>query len=391
MPELPDLPSFELRAGAKKEPERIGSTHFGFLGIGQAGGRIAQTFYEFGYPAVAVNTAPQDLEVLTMPADLRLHTPTSSAGGAGKDMDVGRKAFLSAAGMVKDILRRAFEDVEHIIVCVGAGGGSGGGAAAEAIKLSREFLAAKEAGASGQFHVGKRVGIISTLPDHGEAVPRVAANAIRVVKEVRDAGPSPWIIIDNQEVRRLLGSLPPARYWPTANGVISGLLHSINLMAAQPSHAALDPADFRSILGESGCAILGSARVEEVWDTAELMVAIRDALGSTLLGSGFDWSTCISCGAVVVANDELMEKQAGLSEAISYVFDQLGEMTAGAVVHRGIYADSSVTGVRIYMILGGLDLPAERMRALAARAPGLATAGEFDDLYGEQRDNARLT
>ena len=61
---------------------------FAFVGVGQAGGRIARTFQELGYARVcAINTAAADLaELKTFPENTKLDIGEQQ--GAGKDPEV---------------------------------------------------------------------------------------------------------------------------------------------------------------------------------------------------------------------------------------------------------------------------------------------------------------
>ena len=64
---------------------------FGILGSGQAGSRLADTFYQIGYRRVcAVNTTAQDFLGLSIPQAYQ--KVLTSQGGAGKDPSQGRDA-----------------------------------------------------------------------------------------------------------------------------------------------------------------------------------------------------------------------------------------------------------------------------------------------------------
>ena len=66
---LPDMPVPEVLSESTKEieDEFDGAFKFGFIGAGQGGGRLAETFHKFGYRRVcAINTSPQDLNTLKL-------------------------------------------------------------------------------------------------------------------------------------------------------------------------------------------------------------------------------------------------------------------------------------------------------------------------------------
>src|SRR5271157_5145904 len=57
----------ENRMSAKIVAKKERSIVFGVVGSGQAGSRLAGTFYALGYDAVAINSAIQDLKHITIP------------------------------------------------------------------------------------------------------------------------------------------------------------------------------------------------------------------------------------------------------------------------------------------------------------------------------------
>jgi hypothetical protein len=86
VPEAEDAASFRLRT---IEDEVEGAFKFCFLGAGQGGSRIVETFHKMGYKRVAaINTAEQDLNSIDIE-----HKLCIGNGGAGKDPDVARKAL----------------------------------------------------------------------------------------------------------------------------------------------------------------------------------------------------------------------------------------------------------------------------------------------------------
>ena len=91
-----DLPGAEIEQyqGKKKESKKDkfeGAVQMAFVGAGQGGGRIAQSFFDMGYSRVcAVNTTEQDLKSLTI--ENKLVIGRGKRGGAGKDPEQGRLA-----------------------------------------------------------------------------------------------------------------------------------------------------------------------------------------------------------------------------------------------------------------------------------------------------------
>jgi len=61
------------------------SVNIGVVGVGQCGSKLAEEFYGLGYPAVAINTAMQDLKHIAIPEGSKLFLDYA-LGGAAKDL-----------------------------------------------------------------------------------------------------------------------------------------------------------------------------------------------------------------------------------------------------------------------------------------------------------------
>ena len=122
--ELPDifLPPEVEEDKTKKliNDECLVSFKNAFIGSGQGGSRIAETFHSLGYRRVAaINTAQQDLNTVSLENKFCF-----GEGGAGKDPEVARKKFQDKREDILDFMRRSFgDDVDRIYACIGAGGG----------------------------------------------------------------------------------------------------------------------------------------------------------------------------------------------------------------------------------------------------------------------------
>ena len=58
-----------------------------------------------------------------------------------------------------------------------------------------------------------------------------------------------------------------------------------------------------------------------------------------------------------------MHEVHGLQDSINYAFDVLSDITGNATIHRGVYEDDR-DSLRVYTIIGGLDIPAEKLLEL---------------------------
>lgn len=356
-------PGRGVQAGSKDTHK--GSVRYGWLGSGQCGGRLVKTFYELGYGKVlAVNTTNHDLDLLGLPCEHK-YLMDIGGRGAGKDMARGREAVKRYKQEILHHCERIFGDeVEHIMVCFGAGGGTGSGSAAELIELARDY-----ARHTGLKNPQKCVGAMMTLPTIGEArSPRVSRNAYEVACELSEMAAegriSPLVIMDNAKISTMYPGLTVRAFWPTINNTVGGLFDIFNRLSFLPSqYTSFDPVDYSSIMGAGGCAIMGLTQVSEFKDKFAISRAVKNNLAKTLLAGGFDLSTAEVAGCIVVGGKKLMGSVAGLQDNIDYAFDVLAEITGQATIHRGIYEDEK-DSLRVYTIIGGLDAPADRLEEL---------------------------
>ena len=362
-----DLPSADLMPARtqKKESKRrdtfAGAVQMAFIGAGQGGGRIAQSFYDMGYRRVcAVNTTEQDLSSLSIPNKLVVG---NNRGGAGKDPDQGRLAAKESYEDIMDLMMRSWGDgVEQMFVCVGAGGGSGTGSWPVLVKAMKEF------GDSTNIEkpIEKHLGIIMTMPKRSEGarVQQNALTALRQAVELVEADKiSTLIIVDNAKIHELYPGISVKKFWRIANQNFSAILHTFNLLAAQDSeYNTFDRADFRSVL-RNGILIFGMTRVEEWEEQEDISQAVRQNLAGNLLGDGFDLSKANMAGAIVVAHDDVLEEVP--MENIDYAFNSLGRCLGneGVTLHSGIY-EWNKPGMMVFTIVSGLEPPQARFAEL---------------------------
>jgi cell division GTPase FtsZ len=342
-----------------------GSTRYAWIGAGQCGGRIAKAFYDLGYKKVlAVNTTHHDLDLLEIPQNQKFQMDIGEKG-AGKEMSRGREAVQQYQQEILHMTRQTFgTEVDHIMVCFGAGGGTGGGSATGLIEIAKRY--ARYIGLS---NPDKKVGVIMTLPSVGEASsPLVAQNAHDVARELSQIAAkgkiSPLIIIDNEKINKLYPGMTVKSFWPSINSTVAGLFDIFNGVSAMSSrYTSFDPVDYHSIMEAGGCSIMGLTRVDKFNDKFAISEAVKTNLQKTLLANGFNLSTAKVAGCIVVGSKKLMAEVKGLQDNINYAFDVLSEITGKATIHRGIYEDGR-NSLRVYTVIGGLKAPEKRLEEL---------------------------
>jgi cell division GTPase FtsZ len=362
-----DIPGADLEQyqGKKKESKKDkfeAAVQMAFIGAGQGGGRIAQSFFDMGYSRVcAVNTTEQDLKSLTIKDKMIIGR--GKRGGAGKDPEQGRLAAKESYEELMDLLMRSWGDgVEQMFVCVGAGGGSGTGSWPVLLKAMKEYGDSTNV----EKPIEKHLGIIMTMPKRSEG-SRVQANARvalqQAVELVEAEKISTLVIVDNAKIHELYPGLSVKKFWRVANQNFAAILHTFNLLAAQDSeYNTFDRADYRSVL-RNGILIFGMTRVEEWEEKEDISQAVRQNLTGSLLADGFDLNKANMAGAIIVAHDDVLEEVP--MENIDYAFNSLGRALGneGITLHSGIY-EWNKPGMMVFTIVSGLEPPQSRFDEL---------------------------
>lgn len=341
-----------------------------FVGCGQGGSRIAESFYKLGYRRVCcINTTDQDLKGIKIPEENKLIIGEGH-GGAGKNPENGQTAAQGSYEDIYDLMRKSFgKEFDRIIVCVGSGGGTGTGSCETVIDIAIEIAKSFKV----QAEDGKpAVGVIASMPKVTEG-GKVNANAFKVLNKlfamVGEAGRlgarkiSPLIVVDNDRINKIYPQVAASKFWDVANRNISSLFHLFNSIAIKDSDfTTFDQSDFKDIL-DSGALTFGACPIKKWSQASDISHAIRDNLKKNVLVGGFDLRQAQAAGCVFVAHSSVLDEIP--QEYLEHGFEMLTRtMKPGSVVHRGIYKGGK-PGLVVYSILGDLGRPDERMDEIA--------------------------
>lgn len=332
--------------------------NFGFVGVGQCGGRIAATFAQLGYGRVcAVNTTIQDLEELKLPPERKLDV--GDARGAGKDPAAAAALFADKDEDVFDLLKRSWGDqIDYGFVCLAAAGGTGAGGHPKVVEIARRYLThCKRA---------DKVGAIVALPRDDEG-QRFAKNALHTARELSRMDLSPVIFIDNQKIRELYPSLSAASVHPTENKSTAALLHLFNRLAGSDSDlTTFDRADFAKLL-DSGLITFAADTIGKWASAADISTPIRERLRRNILATvDFSQSTVAALIYILsgAAYDEV--KSADLDHGVAMFTRMLADKST---VFPGVYRGSpGEASVKVLAMIGALPWPKRRLCDLADRA-----------------------
>jgi len=354
IPEIPlenfEIPSGEIISKLGLINQYEGSLDFGIVGSGQAGCRIAKSFYDIGYfKAIGLNTASADLNPLGIPPEQKLRI--GSTEGSGKSMEKGKKAAEESAQQIFDKMKAVFGTVDKVILCAGFGGGTGAGSLETLIGIATKYLEYLR-----HPDPAKDVIVIAALPTAGELKSTVVKeNNDAILKQTFESADKsllgPIILIDNAKIERLYRGIPPAKFWGTINDTITQLFQMFNYLSKQESdYTSFDEEDYKTVLTTSGLAALGVTRIG--LDSEEkLSQALQDNLKKTLLSDAADFKTAKEAACVVVAGTDIMQNIT--MDTINYGFDTISNVVGNANVHRGLY-DAEGDATRVYTLLTGM-------------------------------------
>lgn len=331
-----------------------------FLGAGQGGGRMAQSFWQHGYRRVAAfNTTASDF------ADLAKEMPKLSleVGGAAKDTVLALQHTKARRSEVYELLTRAWgNEAELAMICVGLGGGSGSGACVQLVEEARRFMTDK----------GKepRVGAIVSLPTVSEG-QQVCKNAVLAFRDLLRAKVAPLIVIDNAKIHQIY---TPAikQLYSTANDTVSIFLHLFNRLAARTNgQITFDQSELRQLL-DSGIVVMGAAAfaMEDIKSPADITARIREELNKNVLAA-VDLRTSRKAACVFLGNPAVLSVFS--LDYFEAGFTYLDQIVGSAyppgtptVIHRGLY-ETTDEGLQCLTMFADLAPPHEQLAALARK------------------------
>lgn len=355
--ETPDIPMPDIQEKPEIKDECEVAFKFGFIGSGQGGSRLAESFWQQGYRRVCViNTAEQDLAAIKLPSANKF---SIGGGGAGKNPSEARKMFDDRREDVLDFMRRSFgPTIDRVFVTVGAGGGTGAGTVLPLVTVARELQVALKCPT-------EKVGVVLALPKASEG-KKVCSNAFFVLEalwnEVETGNVSPLIILDNERISTIFPGLSVESFWNVSNNSITSLFTLFNSICTKnSSYTTFDKNDFKTLL-DSGLIVFGATPVKKWVDATDVSYAVRDNLKKNILSGGVSLSTGSVAGCVIIGGKSVLSSVP--QENLDHAFDQLTRLLKpGSTVHRGIYSGSK-DSLSVYTAIGGLGCPQEKLEEL---------------------------
>jgi len=234
------------------------------IGIGGAGGNAVNHMFQKGIKDVdflVCNTDYQALERNLVRNRLQLGPYLTEGRGAGNQPEIGRQAAVETMEEFKELIGN---ETKMVFITAGLGGGTGTGAAPVLAEACRALDILT-------------VGIV-TLPFSFEGKKRLeqAEHGLKELRRFCDT----TLVISNDKVRELFGNLVFKDAFAKADDVLASAAKGIAEIITVDGYVNVDFADVRTVLQQSGKAVMGSGQAS---GENRALEAVRLALSSPLL------------------------------------------------------------------------------------------------------------
>lgn len=234
------------------------------IGVGGGGGNAVNRMFNMGIKDVEFvicNTDEQALRNSPVPIKIQLGTTLTEGRGAGNKPSKGREAAIENLPEIEEMLDN---NAKMVFITAGMGGGTGTGAAPVIAKAAseRDILT---------------VAIVS-IPFKVEGPTRIQ-QAIAGIKEL-DQYVDSLLIINNERLQDIYTDLKMSNAFSKADDVLAISAKGIAEIITVPGYINVDFEDVRTVMKDSGAALMGSASAEGENRAIE---AIKTALDSPLL------------------------------------------------------------------------------------------------------------
>jgi len=211
------------------------------VGVGGAGLNAVNRMIDAGINQVefiAINTDIQALHMSDAPVKIHIGRELTQGLGSGSDPNIGR----AAADEGYDQLKNALRGSDMVFVAAGEGGGTGTGAAPVVAKIARELGALT-------------VGIVTTpFKFEGTKRRQQADIGVQALRQVCDT----TIVVPNDRLLEVLDrSTSMLDAFKVADDVLRQGVQGICDLITMPGLINLDFADVRTIMADSGTALMG--------------------------------------------------------------------------------------------------------------------------------------
>jgi len=307
------------------------------IGVGGGGGNAVNHMYNQGIVGVdfiICNTDAQALELSPIPNKVQLGASLTEGRGAGSIPEVGKNSAIESIDDVKELLGST---TKMIFITAGMGGGTGTGASPIIAQ------AAKELGIL-------TVGIVTTpFNFEGKRRKQQAEEGLEAFKKHVDT----LLVISNDKLREMYGNLTLSNAFAEADNILTTAAKGIAEIITVPGYINVDFEDVKTVMQNSGVAIMGSASAE---GEGRAFKAVQNALASPLLNDNdIEGARYILLNITSGEQEVLMDE---VSEITDYIQNQAG-LTAD-IIWGNCYDETLGDKISVTLIATGFQTKEER-------------------------------
>lgn len=322
--------------------EKVSHSIVMVLGVGGAGGNAVDHMYDMGIDDVSFMICNTDKKALGH-SPIPIKVQLGEGLGAGNNPERGRAAAIESIDDI--VVRFEQEGTRMVFITAGMGGGTGTGAAPVIAKAARD---------RGILTVG-----IVTLPFRNEGKKRVsqAEAGIAELSKYVDS----LLVIHNENIKEIYGTLPLTDAFHKADDILATAAKGIAEIVMGDGKVVVDFADVRTVMLNSGLALMGSARAG---GTDRARQVAEAALNSPLLNH-----RDIRGAKNILVNISSGDSEITVDESqliLDYIQEQVrgprgGEDEANIIWGAG-KKDTLGDDIEVTVIVTGFDTPREEAR-----------------------------
>jgi cell division protein FtsZ len=303
------------------------------LGVGGGGGNAVSHMVQAGLEGVdfiCINTDAQALKHSKVKTALQIGCNITKGLGAGADPEVGRQAAMEDRDRIVELI----EGCDMLFITAGMGGGTGTGAAPVVAQVAKELGILTVAVVTKPFAM------------EGNKRSRVADQGMLELSKYVDS----LITIPNEKLLSVLGSsCTLLDAFKAANTVLQGAVQGIAELITRPGLINVDFADVRTVMSETGMAMMGSGAASGEDRARE---AAEAAISSPLLED----INLAGAQGILVNVTAGMDLSIGEFQEVGNVIKQFASDDATVVV--GTVIDPEMANqIRVTVVATGLGKP----------------------------------
>ncbi|NCO11934.1 MAG: cell division protein FtsZ [Candidatus Pacebacteria bacterium CG_4_10_14_3_um_filter_34_15] len=311
------------------------------IGIGGGGGNAVNSMIDsgqiHGVEFISINTDAQALLTSKAETKLQIGANFTKGLGSGADPEVGRTAAEESYDKLKDLLF----DTDMVFITAGMGGGTGTGASSIIAEIAKE--------------VGALTVAVVTKPFSFEGKKRMltAEEGVASLKDTVDT----LIVIPNQRLMDVVDKkMTFLDAFRLADNVLGQGVQGISDLITVPGLINVDFADVKTIMSESGSALMG---IGEASGENRAATAARMAIASPLLEISIDGAKGILYN-IIGGPDMAMSEVSDASTIIANAADPEANIIFGATIDETMGTKIKISVIATGFDDGDLKLPSNR-------------------------------